>query len=244
MTAPLASREPTWRGDVTEPRYNVAAVVPVKALSLAKSRLTVSDGLRRALVLAFAVDTVTALQASPFVSGVVVVTSDREVEREMAALGARLLRDDGNGLCPAVRAGGAAAASWWPTAGVLVVPADLPCLVAADVAAVLAAGQRTDAEPVAGRRTDGAFLPDCSGEGTTVLLSAPDRPVVARYGPGSAFHHRALGLRCLDDGPPGARLDIDTVADLRAAVALGLGPRTAAVMAGARVLEPPGRLAV
>ena len=227
MTARPSSGDRTWVADVTGPAYAVAAVVPIKPLALAKSRLTVSDDLRRALVLAFAVDTVTALQANPFVSGVVVVTDDPEVEREMAALGARLLRDDGTGLCPAVRAGGTYAASWWPSAGVLIVPADLPCLVAADVTAVLAASQRTD----------GAFLPDRSGEGTTLLLSAPTRPVVARYGPGSAIRHRALGLRCLDDGPPGARLDIDTVADLQAAVMLGLGPQTAAVLDGVHGLD-------
>ena len=244
MTASLPSRERTWVADVTVPRYDVAAVVPVKTLALAKSRLNVSDDLRRALVLAFAVDTVTALQANAYVSGVVVVTSDPDVEREMAALGVRLLRDDGTGLCPAVRAGGASAASWWPSGGVLVVPADLPCLAAADVTAVLSAGQRTDAALTAGQRTDGAFLPDRSGNGTTILLSAPARPVIPRYGPGSAIRHRALGLRCLDDGPPGARLDIDTVADLQAASALGLGPRTAAVVDGVRGLDARAKLAV
>lgn len=169
--------------------------------------------------LAFAADTVAALDASPLVSGVVVVTADPEVERSLRD-GVRLLRDDGSGLGPAVRAGCHAVRLWWPQTGVVVVPADLPCLVGADVTAVLAAGQFVD----------GAFVPDRAGTGTTMLLSAGGRPVGARYGPGSAARHRVLGLRCLEDAPLRARQDVDTVVDLRAAAAFGFGPATTAVL--------------
>lgn len=228
MTSQLPAGDGTPDVDLPEPTWAVTAVVPVKPLARAKSRLVLPDELRRALVLAFAGDTVAALSANPFVAGVVVVTTDPEVEQVLGALASvRLLRDDGTGLCQAVHAGSRAASSWSPGTGVLVVPADLPCLVAADVTAVL----------VAGRRTDGAFVPDRSGSGTTLLLSHPGRQVVASYGPGSAARHRALGVHPLDDAPPGARLDVDTVADLRSAVTLGLGPQASAVLAGVGSLD-------
>ena len=220
MTVPLSSDDSIPVVEVSARIRTVTAVVPVKPLALAKSRLTVSDELRHALVLAFAADTIAALAANPFVSGIVVVTTDPRVARSLDGRAVRLLRDDGTGLCLAVRAGGDAAASWWPGAGVLIVPADLPCLVPADVTAVLAAGQCSD----------GAFVPDRPGNGTTLLLSPPHRPVVTHYGTGSAASHRALGLRCLDDAPMGARHDVDTLVDLRTAAVIGFGPATTAVL--------------
>ena len=46
---------------VPDQRYDVTAVVPVKPLAMAKSRLALPVEQRRALALAFALDTVAAL---------------------------------------------------------------------------------------------------------------------------------------------------------------------------------------
>ncbi|WP_207083281.1 2-phospho-L-lactate guanylyltransferase [Nocardioides sp. S5] len=213
----------------------VAAVVPVKPLALAKSRLALPAGHRRALALAFALDTVAALAGTPAVAGVLVVTSDAEVARRVRRLGARVAADRGAGLDAAVRDGARVASSWLPGTGVAVVPGDLPCLTVDDVGGVLRA--------VAAGSDRGAFVPDRAGTGTTFVVHAPGTEVRTRYGAASAARHRALGLRALDDAPWGARHDIDTVDDLSAGCDHGVGPRTrAAVTAAGGVLGPRTRV--
>ena len=214
--------------DVPDPSYAVTAVVPVKPLALAKSRLALPVEQRRALVLAFASDTVAALAGSPLVTGIVVVTADPDVKRYLQGQPVHLLPDPGGGLLPAVRAGCRVAALRWPSAGVAVVPADLPCLSSHDVTQVFRLAQRVD----------GAFVPDRAITGTTFVVSPPGRPLVARYGPGSAAKHRALGLESLDDAPLRARHDVDTLTDLEGAATLGFSARTAAQVAAMGRLVP------
>ena len=84
----------------------------MKPLVHAKSRLALPMEQRRALALAFALDTVLILSGSPAVVAVVVVTADPEVERCLQGQQAHLLRDMGSGLLPAVKAGCRVAASW------------------------------------------------------------------------------------------------------------------------------------
>ena len=204
-----------------EQRYDVTAVVPVKPLARAKSRLALPVEQRRALALAFALDTVAALRGSPHVGAIVVVTADPDVQRCLHDLPVHLLRDPGGGLLSAVTAGCALASARWPTAGLAVVPADLPCLTPGAITRVLQLSQRVDS----------AFVPDSASTGTTFVVRPPGRRLLARYGPGSAAQHRALGLVCLDDAPHGARQDVDTLSDLQAAAVLGLGARSAAQVA-------------
>lgn len=204
--------------------HPVTAVVPVKPLPWAKSRLALPGELRRALALAFALDTVATLSRSLSVTGIIVVTADADVERSLRGQPVRLLHDEGGGLGKAVSAGCRAAGSWRPGAGVAVVPADLPCLRTTDVEDVLSAAAGLD----------GAFVPDRSSRGTTLLVCPPGRLVVPQYGPGSAGRHSALGLRRLDHAPARARHDVDTVEDLDLAAGWGVGARTAAVLAALR----------
>lgn len=211
----------------------VTAVVPVKRLGAAKSRLDLPAARRRSLALAFAVDTVTAVVASPLVADVVVVTSDPLVAWHLRRLPVRLVPDDDGGLDAVVRDGIRVASSWRPGTGVAVFPADLPCLRAADVTDLLARAAEAPA----------TFVPDRSGTGTTVVVHQAGSAPVTGYGPGSARRHLALGLLALDDAPARARHDVDTLADLEDARSLRLGPRTAAVVgtidAAERVLRPP-----
>lgn len=199
------------------------AVVPVKALTHAKTRLMVSDEGRRELALAFALDTLTAVLGCPAVSGVLVVTSDPAVVCRLRGSAVRLMPDPGAGLTAAVHDGIRAAAAWQPSTRVVVVPADLPCLRADDVTAVL---ETT-------RPHERVFVPDRSGTGTTLLIHPTGPSVRAGYGPGSAARHEALGLRRLQDAPVRARHDVDTVEDLLGAQTIGTGPETAAAAAAA-----------
>jgi 2-phospho-L-lactate guanylyltransferase len=69
---------------------------------------------------------------------------------------------------------------------------------------------------------------DARGTGTTLLATAPGRPVTPRYGQASAAAHRAAGAVELTGDWPSLRTDVDTPADLRSAAELGLGPATSA----------------
>ncbi|MFE1993657.1 MULTISPECIES: 2-phospho-L-lactate guanylyltransferase [Streptomyces] len=200
-------------------------VVPVKPLARAKSRLsdTADDGVRPGLALAFALDTVAAALACPAVADVAVVTDDARAGRELAALGAAVVRDEPRGgLNAALAHGSAAVRAARPGTPVAALNADLPALRPAELARVLAA---------AGKFTR-AFLPDAAGIGTTLLTAAPGTELSPAFGPDSRLRHRASGAVELSlGGVDSVRQDVDTGGDLRTALALGVGPRTAAVAA-------------
>ncbi|MEU7102401.1 2-phospho-L-lactate guanylyltransferase [Streptomyces longwoodensis] len=203
-------------------------VIPLKPLAQAKSRLadTASEGLRPGLALAFAQDTVGAALASPAVRDVVVVTDDALAGRELAALGARIVPDAPRaGLNAALAHAADAARAVDPRCALAAVNADLPALRPHELARVLDAAAEFPR----------AFLADAAGIGTTVLTAVPGRELLPAFGVDSRARHRASGAREL--GLPGVvsvRQDVDTGEDLRAALALGVGPRTAA--AAARLL--------
>lgn len=203
-------------------RRPVTAVVPVKRLALAKSRLALADGPRRSLALAFALDTISALTRCERVAHVVVVTSEAAVASRVDRLGTQVVPEEGPGLGSALLVGTTAARRLHPLHDLLVVPGDLPCLCPDDVVAVL--DQASD-------RPVGTFVPDLAGTGTTLLLCPHPLGPVMHYGPGSAARHRLAGLHALAGAPTATRLDVDTLADLRRAAALGLGPEASAAWA-------------
>jgi 2-phospho-L-lactate guanylyltransferase (CobY/MobA/RfbA family) len=132
-----------------------------------------------------------------------------------------LIETSGGGQGPAVER----ALATVPDAPVLVVNADLPCLTAADVRALL------EAVPEDGLTV--APAPD----GTTNALGL-SRPglFAALYGPGSAEEFRShasqLGVPSTVVFRPGLQDDVDTRADLER-VADRVGPHTRAALTGA-----------
>ncbi|MFJ5534335.1 2-phospho-L-lactate guanylyltransferase [Streptomyces sp. NPDC093261] len=205
-------------------------VVPLKALARAKSRLsdTAADGLRPGLALAFAQDTVAAALSCAAVRDVVVVTGDPLAGRELVALGARVVGDEpADGLNAALAHGAAVVRGARPGAAVAALNADLPSLRPAELARVLDAAAEFPR----------AFLPDAAGIGTTLLAAGPGRELLPAFGTDSRVRHRASGaVEIALDAVDSVRQDVDTGDDLRAALALGVGPRTAA--AAARLLIP------
>lgn len=206
-------------------------VVPLKPLDRAKSRLadTADDVLRPGLALAFAQDTVAAALECPAVRDVVVVTDDALASRELAALGAGIVPDEPRGgLNAALTHGASVAGAARRAARVAALNADLPALRPAELARVL----DTAAE------FPRAFLADSAGVGTTLLAAGPGRELRPLFGPGSRVRHRESGAVELGlDGVDSVRQDVDTGDDLRAALALGVGPRTAAVAARSLITE-------
>jgi len=201
-----------------------SVLMPVKVLARAKSRLAGLAGPRRAeLALALACDTVAAVRACEAVARVIVITDDQAAGAALAGLGALVTSDEpGQGLNPALRHGAAIAAARWPGAGIAALAADLPALRPAE----LGVGLRAAA------RWEHSFVPDASGSGTTLYAARPGAEFRPRFGPGSAQQHRASGAAELSlPGLASLRRDVDQPKDLRAASALGVGPRTAAITA-------------
>ncbi|MEV6399542.1 2-phospho-L-lactate guanylyltransferase [Streptomyces sp. NPDC051907] len=216
----------------TDPTPAWSLVVPLKPLVLAKSRLAAAagDALRPALALAFALDTVAAALACPSVRDVAVVTDDPAAGVELAALGARIVPDaPAAGLNAALAHGARAVRGRRPAAPVAALNADLPALRPAELARVLA---RASAFPR-------AFLADATGIGTTLLSAAPGAELRPAFGGPSRRRHSASGaVEILLAGVDSVRQDVDTADDLKAALALGVGPRTAERWApGAHALD-------
>lgn len=189
-----------------------ALLVPLKALSAAKSRLALDERTTHRLMRAFVEDAVAAAAQSPLVARLYVVSDEAGL-----TLGAELLPDEGAGdLNRALAAAARRARSAHPDLGVAALCADLPCLVEPDLTSALSGG--------AGRRW---FVADAEGSGTTLLAAAPTTELEPHFGPGSAARHAASGAAPVTDEVPTLRRDVDTTVDLDAAVALGVGRHTA-----------------
>lgn len=193
-------------------------LVPVKVLSTAKSRLGPHvGGLRRELALAMARDTVTAIAASDRVE-VIVVTDDPDAAAALADLAAVLPDRPGAGINAALRHG-AAALGQSSDRHLAAVQADLPSLRTAELSAAL----RAAALP------EQAFVADAAGTGTTLYAASRSARFSPRFGPGSAAAHREVAEELGLDVPT-LRRDVDTIDDLWAAVRLGVGTCTAALL--------------
>ncbi|MGR0218487.1 2-phospho-L-lactate guanylyltransferase [Agromyces sp. ZXT2-6] len=202
-------------------------VVPVKSLSGAKTRLApeLSAAERAALARAFALDTIDAALAASSVARVVVVSDEPAIELALRETpGVEVVPEVGpRGLSAAIAHGIAVALTGSPPVAVLL--GDVPAMRAADLDAALEAAAR---HPL-------AFVPDADGTGTTLATARAGEPLTAHFGADSAVRHAGAGFADLVlEVPaaiaPGLRRDVDTAAELREAVALGVGPRTAAVV--------------
>jgi 2-phospho-L-lactate guanylyltransferase len=200
-------------------------VVPAKRLALAKTRLRpVTEALGRAghdaLVLALLADTVAAATGCPAVRSVLVVTDEPAAAAVVRDLGALVVPDEPDGGLNAALEHGFSVAG---PGAVAALSSDLPALRPAELDAALrvAAGSPR------------SFVADAHGTGTT-LLTALGAPLDPRFGEDSAAAHRASGARALVGPWPGLVQDVDTGADLDAAVALGAGPWTSSFVQGLR----------
>lgn len=197
-------------------------VVPVKRLASAKTRLAEVAGEQRVdLALAFALDTVTAALASAAVRALIVVTHEPEALRTLTELGALVVSDEPDaGLNPALLHGATVAARAHPGTAVGALSADLPALRPDELSAALAAAMDVGT----------AFVRDAQGSGTTTLLARRAGDFAPAFGPESAAAHlRGGAVELHGDAFPSLRQDVDTAADLEQALAMDVGPHTAAV---------------
>ena len=212
VTWPVRAPAPAQAG----PSYGV--VLPLKRLALAKTRLQdVPDAVRADLVTAFLADTLAAVSSCPAVGGVLVVTDEVPLAHALRVEGVAAVPDGVSGDLNATLVQGAAELlRTRPGLRPVALCADLPCLRAADLTRALrsAPGETP------------AFVPDAAGEATTLYTAPTLDRFSPRFGHRSRTAHLAAGASELAAAPT-LRRDVDTPADLAAARALGLGPRTA-----------------
>jgi len=210
------------------PQHRYGIVVPVKPPAVAKSRLLdMGDSMRRELVVAFAVDTIDAAMASPPVDVMLAVTDDHQFARELRHLGAHVIPD---GTADDLNASLAQAAAEiqrrWPGLRVGALCADLPALRSDELTRALG-------EVPADRAI---FVADTEGVGTTLLVAPTLELFLPHFGTRSRQAHLdadAMELELAD--VPTLRRDVDTPADLTAALKLGVGTRTSLLTAGLRL---------
>lgn len=196
-------------------------IVPVKQTTIAKSRLSrLNSADRGRLALAFALDTVTAARCCPWVRQVVVVTSDASAHA-FTHVGAIVVPDQPDaGLNRALIHAATAIRGQDRGACLAAVSGDLPAVDSASLSRVFAAAPAPR-----------WFVPDAAGTGTTVLAADGLSPLSPKFGPNSRARHENTGAR-ENVAPDLARLkrDVDTEADLAAAVELGVGLHTTAAL--------------
>ncbi|KAA1426323.1 2-phospho-L-lactate guanylyltransferase [Nocardioides antri] len=207
-------------------RTQHVVVVPVKPPGIGKTRLVgVPAGQRVSLATAFATDTVAACLATPGVARVLVTTDDARFATTLSSLGADCCPDGSHGLNPALVQAVAEARRRWPGLRPVALCADLPALRPEDLAAALT---------IAAGRT--SYVADAAGTGTTLYASSYD-DFDPRFGADSAAAHAAAGAAAVPGDLPGLRQDVDDLASLRAAIALGVGPATRAALGALPVAE-------
>lgn len=197
-------------------------IVPVKLITLAKTRLSPLGGsARQRLALAFALDTVTAALQCAQVARAVVVTNDPTADR-FRELGADVVPDVPDaGLNPALVYAGQHVRAHDHRASLAALSSDLPSVRPDDLTAAIEAAP---ASPW--------FVGDAHGVGTTMLAAPDGSPWQPRFGHHSRAWHQSLGLtEIAATGLERLRRDVDTTVDLWDARRLGVGKHTAAALA-------------
>ena len=230
-----------------------AAILPVKRLHRAKSRLgaSVADPLRGELARAMVGDVLVALAEARSVERTIVVTAEESVAAAARYLGALVVKDTAEPTQSAAVGLGIVAAVAEGFERVLCVPGDCPALDPAEIDALLREGdvlpRRQDEAPSPSREDASppgvAIVPDRHGTGTNGLVLLPPDAIAPSFGPGSRERHERLaadaGVACRIAQPASLLLDIDTGEDLaalreRLAQEGVRAPRTRAVLGLAR----------
>lgn len=202
---------------------HIVALVPVRSLSGAKSRLGEPlDAEERAdLVLALLQRTVEQALAATRLAGVVVVSQDEDLLSRARAMGAASLLQETDGLNEGLDEGRLAAGA--EATAVIVLPADLPAVAASAIDQLAEAAHL--AQLGSPDRPIVALVPDQHGTGTNALLLAPPNAIPFCFGEASRAAHAAAaaaaGACYLElDGP--LTFDLDTADDLLEADKRGL----------------------
>jgi 2-phospho-L-lactate/phosphoenolpyruvate guanylyltransferase len=206
------------------PTEAAAAVIALKPTAHAKSRLALPDPLRRRLAWTMALDTLSALSRA--LPRVLVVSDQPALEAKLRReeIAADVVSESGHVGINSALSHGAMTLRQAGFTTIMACVGDLPALRPESVLRVL------DASRVHQR----SFVADASGIGTTILVAhnvelAPQfqgRSAAAHYASGAvSLSEQAFSSPIVD-----ARRDVDTEADLAAAIGLGVGQATQALI--------------
>ena len=197
-------------------------LVPVKNLAGAKQRLAevLTAEQRRSLAEAMLRDVLEALAQLEQPESVSIVTGDAVATALARDYGFDVIADHENAGETAAIALATDVTASGGSDGVLVIPADVPLITAAEVKAIL------DAAPESGT----VLVPAADGRGTNAILRRPANLFPARFGNDSFLPHlgsaRRTGFPVVILELPGVALDVDRPDDLAALLAAGGSTRT------------------
>ncbi len=215
----------------------IVAAIPVKDLVNAKQRLVgaLAAAQRLDLARAMLADVLRAV-AGAGLDVVWVITCDVEVAALARRLGAEPLAEEANRGHTAAVAFAQRTALERGVRTLVTVPGDVPCVTAAEVAALAAAAVGAPAA---------VFAPSRSERGTNGVALAPPDAMPLTFGEPSFANHLAVarrrGLAPRVLRLPGLSLDIDDASDLRALLLHGPATESGRLVAGWR---DAGRLTV
>ncbi|MGZ6273508.1 MAG: 2-phospho-L-lactate guanylyltransferase [Candidatus Limnocylindrales bacterium] len=200
----------------------IVALVPVRSLSGAKSRLgePLDPEERADLILALLRRSVEAALGSERLAGAMVVSMDPDLVAKARAMGAAAIQQQAGGLNEALAEGRLAAGA---ATGLVVLPADLPGVTASEIDRLVETAALSLREIP--NRPVVVLVPDRHGSGTNALLLAPPNAIDFRFGERSRAAHaaaaEAAGATYVElDGP--LSFDLDTAEDLLEADRRGL----------------------
>jgi 2-phospho-L-lactate guanylyltransferase len=162
---------------------NVWAIVPVKPLGRAKSRLAeaFSPEQREHLATDLLMRTVGLLL--PLLRGVLVISRDSKALSMVRDLGAQTVQESGTPELNNAILRASQVLRVWHVDAMLVVPADLPLLSSADVEAMVELGQYNQSVVIA---------PDRHETGTNMLMVRPPGLIPYSFGENSFVEHQRL----------------------------------------------------
>jgi 2-phospho-L-lactate/phosphoenolpyruvate guanylyltransferase len=201
----------------------VVAIVPIRSLSGAKTRLgePLDPEERQDFVLAMLGRTVEAALGASRLARVVVVSMDDDLLARARGMGAATVLQKTDGLNEGLDEARSEATG--DATAIVVLPADLPGVAAAAIDRIAEAAElaRRD-EP---GRPVVVLVPDRHGKGTNALLLSPPDAIPFSFGEASRRRHERAAQLCgatyLElDGP--LAFDVDTAEDLLEADRLGL----------------------
>ncbi|HEY43010.1 MAG TPA: 2-phospho-L-lactate guanylyltransferase [Anaerolineae bacterium] len=187
------------------------AIVPVKPLSRAKSRLStvLSKEERANLSQQMLVHTLEVLSQVPSVERTLVVSRDSRALALAREHHARTVTEHGSPQLNQALVRATLLARGYGVSGVLVLPADLPLLTIEGIEKIIAMATEPPVVVIA---------PDRHGKGTNALLSSPPGLIEYDFGPDSFTNHlshaKAAGVRVEICDLPSLSLDIDIPEDL------------------------------
>lgn len=196
----------------------VSAIVPVKAYSLAKTRLDVHPKKRADLCHLMLEEILSVLSDSPYIHEIVAVTQERRAELLCEEMGAAVLRDRGQGVNSAV----ALADDYLGrqrAAISLVLPQDIPLLEPSDVSFLL----KFFTPP-----TCVMVVPSARFDGTNALLRCPPGIMGTHYDDDSYRNHMRMARESTPNPAlvyvPNMMMDVDTASDLDRLLDCGAKP--------------------